>query len=224
VNKFTNILLILIFFPTMFLVIVVGFDIPLDILKTTGANLPYKMELFYSFAGITFIVAARRSIRRWMGVKLVNQIDKFKWNRPIGNERMRQVNLYLMLEVFVSVFISFAVFQLTELAWSISLVYIIFAIDHLMFSILGKTKKLFRVGVTSKAIVIADRDVKVLYFSGLRKISVQQQSVFFDYLEDLQISFPANCIADEDKSSFKQTIEKFVNRDKVYFSNNFKEF
>jgi len=63
-----------------------------------------------------------------------------------------------------------------------------------------------------------------LYFSGLRKVSVHQQSIFFDYIKDLQLSFPTQCIKPENRQTFVDKLEAKVNREKVFFSESFKDF
>lgn len=221
-NKFVNILQLLILFPCVLVCIFVGFDLPIDFLKTSGENLPYKSEIFLGFALLLLIVGLRRSIRRWVGVRMVNQLKRFQWNEKMNESRVKQVFLYQVLESIVHLLFSAAIYALTPEAWVISLVLLLLAIEHLVFGIYGKTGNKFRIGITSKALVIADRDIKVLYFSGLRRITTQQQSVFFEYIQDLQMSFSTSSIADEHREEFREAIAKNVNRDKVFFSDGFK--
>lgn len=223
-NKFINILLLIILFPVIGLTIIVGFDIPVDFLKLSGANLPYKLEIFSALAVLIFLIGARRSIRRWMGVRMVNTVKRFQWNAPMNKNRYKQSILYLILEAAVHFFIAITLVEVSFHSWPVALGLTILGIDHLFFAFLSKKRQLFRVGITSKAILVADRDVKALYFSGLKKISKHQQSLFFDYEEDLQIAFPSDCISDSEKEEFKQQIEKFVDRDRVFFTESFKNF
>jgi hypothetical protein len=223
-NKFVNILLMLISFPALALVVFVGFDLPIEILKTTGNALPFKAEIILGFAAILLIVGGRRSMRRWMGMRMVSQLKRFQWNQPMGKSRIRQANMYLNLEALMHLFLAIGTFSVTEQAWSISLVYLLLGLDHLIFEIYGTTRKKFRVGITKNAIVVADRDVKIIYFSGLRRVSTHQQSLFFDYIKELQIAIPIDAIAAENRTSFRETIAEIVDRDKVFFSEGFKVF
>jgi hypothetical protein len=222
-NKFVNILQLLIIFPTMALTIFVGFDLPIEFLKTTGANLPFRDVIFMSFAGILLLIGARRAVRRWMGIRMVNQITRFQWNQPMNPGRIKQVNLYLYLEALLHLFVAIAMYRVSAESFFPALVLALLGIEHLMFAWIGNAGQKFRIGITSKAIVVADRDVKVLYFSGLRKVSLHQQSIFFDYIEELQLSFSLDCIAANHRAEFREVIEKNVNRDRVYFSEGFKE-
>ncbi len=214
----------LISFPALALTVYVGFDLPIEFLKTTGNNLPFKGEIFLGFGAILLIVGGRRSMRRWMGMRMVSQISRFQWNQPMGKTRIRQANMYLNLEAIMHLFLAIGTYSITHQAWPISAVYLILGIDHLLFEIYGTSRNKFRVGITKNAIVVADRDVKVIYFSGLRRVSTQQQSLFFDYIKELQIAIPIDAVAAENRTSFRETIEQIVDRDKVFFSEGFKEF
>lgn len=221
-NKFVNILLLLLLFPTMLLVIYVGFDLPVEFLKTTGSQIPFHEEIMLAFAALFLLIGARRSVRRWMGLRLVGQTHKYIWNVPIDAGRIKQANLYLVLEGVVHLAAAYACFAITPKALPIAGVIALLGLDHFVFALVGSTKNKFRIGMTSKALVVADRDVKVIYFSGLRRVSTQQQSLFFDYVEELQLSLPINSFSDEDRGVFIQRLEQVVNRDKVFFSDSVK--
>lgn len=223
-NKFINILLLLILFPVIALAIIIGFDVPVEFMKTTGAFLPYKLETFACFAAVILIIGARRSIRRWMGLRMVNQLGRFQWNAPMAKNRYKQSVLYLMLESLLHLVIAYALFVLCAEAWPVVIVLSVLAMDHVFFAFLGSKKQLFRVGITSKAILVADRDLKAVYFSGLRKVSKHQQSLFFDYIKDLQIAFPSDCISESDRETFKTILAQNLDRDTVFFSESFKSF
>jgi hypothetical protein len=223
-NKFVNILLLLISFPALAFVVYIGFDFPVEFLKTTGNNIPFKQEIFLGFGAILLTVGGRRSMKRWTGMRMVSQISRFQWNYPMGKSRIRQANMYLNLEAMMHLFLAFATYTITPQAWPISAVYLMLGIDHLIFEIYGTSRNKFRVGITKNAIVVADRDVKIIYFSGLRKVSTQQQSLFFDYIKELQIAIPIDAVAAENRTSFRETIEQIVDRDKVFFSEGFKGF
>ncbi len=223
-NKFINILLLLLVFPAIGLAIIIGFDVTLDFLRMSGANIPYKFEIFCGFAGLVLAVGFRRSLRRWMGVRMVNQLGRFQWNAPMAAHRYRQSMLYLSLEAALHLSVAFGLFLLTAYAWILAGVLVLLALDHLVFGFVSRSKQLFRVGITSKAVLVADRDVKAVYFSGLRKVSRQQQSLFFDYIKDFQVAFPVDCIAENERQAFRDALEKNLDRDRVFFSESFKEF
>jgi hypothetical protein len=214
-NKFINALLLFITLPTALISIYVGFDLPVTFLKTTGANIPYIFEVFLGLGLILMIIIVRRSIRRWMGIKVVSRIDKFKWNEPVSSKRKIRVITYLLLETAVMTFAAGAIYYIADEAWPPALALLLGAIDNFLFAFVSSK---YRVGLSSKALIIADREVIVLYFTGLRKVSIQQQTVYFDYIKDLQITFPSDCIQEDHKVEFFETLEAQLDRDKVFFS------
>lgn len=222
-NKSVNILMFMLFIPTAILSVLVGFDLPLGFSRMTGATLPYSKEIFYVIAGLFFILGGRRSVQRWSGLKMVADTQRFLWNYPMDKKRVSRVYMYLMLEGFFHLFFAILLYGVTPLFFPVGLALAILAADHFIFAIVGKSKKLFRIGITKNAIVFADREVNVIYFSGLRRISVQQQSIYFDYIKELQLSASIDGISSENRKSFRETIENSVDRNVTFFSEGFKD-
>ncbi len=216
-NKFINVLLLFTLFPTMLLTVFVGFDFPLSFLKTSGQNLPYKFEIFLGIGIFILIVLVRRSVRRWMGMLIVSKQKRFKWNVPVSKSRKSRVVTYLGLEAFIMLFIGVTLYQVSNDAFAPAGAFIFCTIDNVLFAIVGSIKKGFRIGLSSKALMVADREVVLLYFRGLRKVSVHQQSVYFDYVKGLQLSFPIDCIQEDHKEEFFTILEEQLDPKKVYF-------
>ena len=148
-------------------------------------------------------------------VKKEKQQSKFVWNNPISSERKRRVYVYNGLEALVFVSLIIAHVFLTQKAYFVVLAYSILAIDAIIFVLLNQ--KAFRVGLSSKAILVADREIILIYLNGLRKVSISQQTIYFDYIKDLQLSFPLDCIATSQKESFFNSLQAQIDRDKVLF-------
>lgn len=214
-NKAINILLGVILIPTMFVAIYVGLDVPMGFLRVSGAQMPYREEIFLGLGLLLFIIILRRSIRRWMGLRIVNQVSKFKWNGKVSDARKSRVRMYLIMEVVVMLSMAAGLYALTDQAFAPALAFLLGAIDNILFALSANK---YRVGLSSKALIIADREVIFLYFTGLRKVSAQQQSTFFDYIKGLQITFPTNCVRDEDKADFFIALQDQLDTDRVFFS------
>ncbi len=220
-NRSVNIILLFFSFPALFFSIVVGFDLPLDFLNSTGALLPYRAIVFYVLAGILLTIIARRSVHRWVGVGMTRDPKRFDWCIDIGKERKKNAVLFLWMEAILALSFLVAHYELTPESWPLMAVYALMFVDQVLFILIAKSW--FRIGITKKALVVADREVSVLYFSGLRRVEVHQQTVYFEYLEDLQLFFPANAIPDGEMNTFREVLEAHVNREKVYFSEKFKQ-
>lgn len=216
-NRFINLLLIFILLPSLLFTIIVGFDIPVSFLRTSGANMPNRDIVFISVGLLILVLNLRRSIRRWMGMRVVNRVDKFKWNVEVSVERKKRVTTYLILESLLMIAVAIGFYEITPEAWMIACGFMFGGIDSIVFMIVGLSGRKYRVGLSSKALIIADREVSILYFTGLRQVSVHQQSVYFDYIKGLQLFFPLDSIPAEKRNEFFELLEKNTDRDKVYF-------
>lgn len=217
-NKFINALLLFLLFPTMLFTIAVGFDMPIEFLRTSGQQLPYRFEIFLALGLFIFIILLRRTVRRWMGMRLVNQLEKFKWNQRMSQDRIKRVIVYTIMEAIVLFFVGSTLYRITNEAIFPALAFCFATVDNFIFLAYGVSLKKFRIGVTSKAIIAADREVSLVYFYGLRKISIHQQSLFFDYIKGLQLSFPVDCVPVEEKDAFFEAVEAQVDTDKVFIT------
>jgi hypothetical protein len=217
-NSFINVLLLVVTFPTMLLSVFVGFDLPIDFLNTTGANLLYRFEVFLGLGMIYAIISLRRSVRRWMGVFMTAKTSKFAWNGIISRERKQRVILYTSIESIVLFFLALSYYYVTEQAFFISSVLVFFALESMIF-LLVNVKNNFRVGITSKAVLVSDREIILIYLAGLRKVSISQQTVYFDYIQDLQLSFPIDCVEVSERSTFFTSLEAQLDPNRVLFQN-----
>lgn len=219
-NKFINVLLLFILFPTMLFTIWVGFDLPVEFFRTSGGQVQYRFEIFLTLGLFILILNLRRSVRRWMGMRMVNKVQKFKWNEPMSKNRIQRVQVYTLLEAMVLFFVGTVLYYLTTEAWMPAVAFWFGAVDNIVFLIVGSMNKRFRAGVTSKAIIVADRDVSLVYFSGLRKISIQQDTIYFDYIKELQLFFPLACIPEDEREKFFEVIEAQVDTNRVFVTKN----
>lgn len=217
-NRFINALLVFIFLPTMLVDIFVGFDLPIRILKTSGANLPYRLEILSLMGMLMGILLVRRSVRRWMGIRIVSHPEKFKWNHTVSTERKKRVVVYTLLEVLVLTTAGLGLYIISPLAWVPAVALWFGAVDGLLFTLVGTVKPIWRVGLSSKALIVADREVVLLYFTGLRKVSIHQDTVYFDYIKGLQLTFPLDCIEADQNDEFFRNLEAQFDPDQVYVS------
>ena len=216
-NSFVNAILLALTFPLIMLTIIVGFDLPVEILKTSGKNLSFADEIFWLLATLMGLIAFRRSLKRWMGMKIVNTTERFIINFEVITARKNRVVVYNLIESCIMLSLGLSIYNLTTHALVPTIVLLSFSFDNVLFLMIGY-KKRFRIGLSSKALIVCDQEVTVIYFEGLRKISVEQQTIYFDYIKDLQLSFPTNCLRDEDKELIFNGLNDIVDKDKVMFS------
>lgn len=217
-NRFFNALLLFLLFPTMALTVFVGFDLPVDFLKVSGSNIPYRNEVFLVLGLFLLLINLRRSIRRWMGMNLVNKTSRFSWNEEVSKERRLRVYVYNGLEALVMTAVGTALLTVSPEAWFPATALWFGAFDNVIFTLVGLSGGKYRAGITSKAVILADRDVQLVYLSGLRKVSIHQQTIYFDYIKGLQMTIPVESIEPEQREAFFTVLESKVDRDKVFFS------
>lgn len=216
-NRITNAFILVLFFPVMALSIFISFDLPLGIFRTTGSQLPYRNEIILGFTLIIAILFANRSIKRWMGLSTVAQKNRFVFTAPISMERRKTVLAYGILESSIYVLVGIGLWVLTKASIPAALVFIFFGMEGLGFTIFGAKK--FALGLSSKAIIVADREITVIYYTGLRKVSISQQTLYFDYLQSLQLSFPIDVIPLDQRQAFLANLETVVDSNKVFIHN-----
>ena len=217
-NRFFNALLLFLLFPTMALTVFVGFDLPVDFLKVSGSNIPYRNEVFLVLGLFLLLINLRRSIRRWMGMNLVNKTSRFSWNEEVSKERRLRVYVYNGLEALVMTAVGTALLTVSPEDWFPATALWFGAFDNVIFTLVGLSGGKYRAGITSKAVILADRDVQLVYLSGLRKVSIHQQTIYFDYIKGLQMTIPVESIEPEQREAFFTVLESKVDRDKVFFS------
>ena len=214
-NRFINAVLLFFTLVTAFIAIYVGFDLPISFLRTTGAYLQNADEIFLGLGVLMFMIVLRRSYRRWMAIRIVSKTAKFKWSAPVSTQRKKRIYTYTSLEIVVYTFGALGLYFLTDRAWVPAIALSFAVLDNI---ILLTATRYFRVALSSKALIVADREVVLLYFKGLRKVTIHQQTVYFDYIKDLQLSFPTNCIEPKDQEAFFELLKAQFNPDKVYFT------
>jgi hypothetical protein len=151
-----------------------------------------------------------------MGMRLVLKTNRFIWNEEVGVERLKRIWVYTGMEAGVYLAVAIALYQLSSFAWLPSVAFSLVFFDNLLFLFIGMLLKGFRIGITSKAVIMADRDVQLVYFSGLRKVTIHQDSIYFDYIKELQLHFPLDAIASTNRDVFFEYLESQLDRDKVF--------
>jgi hypothetical protein len=138
-NRVVNVLLLFLLIPTLLFCIYVGFDMPISFLRMTGQNLPFRFEIFLTIGLFFMVVILRKSFRRWMGIRIVSKVTKFKWNQPVSKDRKSRVRTYLLLETAVMAFSGVALYSITEEALFPALAFLIGALDNLLIAQVNPT-------------------------------------------------------------------------------------
>jgi len=217
-NSFTNSFLVFFSIPLICICIYIGMDVPIDFMHITGSEIPFQNFIFIGFGMLYFILLIWRSIRRWMGMHIVNKTTRFSWNEVVSNDRKQRIIVYTLLEVLIMSSLASALYFIMGSNRIPGIILYAFSLESLIFLLVGLQNK-FRVGISSRAVIVADREVTVVYFSGLQKITIGNESIYFDYIKDLQLSFPTDCIDSQLLDSFKSGVREMIDKDKVLIRN-----
>jgi hypothetical protein len=219
-NKFFNIWTLIFTVLTIPFVLAVGLNIDFSVfgLNVPGEEFKYA-DLFFSIAaGIVFALGVLRASKKWAGINITRQKSRFLFYSIISDSRLKRVFLYNIIEM--SFFLIFAFFFLVvmQTALYLGLVFVLLFLENLINTLFGVFKRTYSIGITSKAIIFVDRDVKAIYFKGLKKVSKHQQTIYFEYVNDLVLHIPTNIIPKEKEDEFVKTIQGIADPDKVYYS------
>ncbi|MGB0933421.1 MAG: hypothetical protein ACPGU5_04005 [Lishizhenia sp.] len=225
-NKFVNIWIVIFFLISLppVLGLEYGGTYELFGLKLPGEEFEYNSIIYISFAAVILIFGILKASRRWMGMRIATQTEKFIFSAPVSAPRKSRIFTYGILETAVLLAGAYFYYTISHLTLSVAIVLLAMAAEHVLHLLIGFKTNSFRVGITQKAIVSNDRDVTVMYFSGLRKVGIHQQTVYFDYIKELTLHLPVNCIDEQHWNAFKNTLKGQVNEERVFFNQAFKDY
>lgn len=217
-NRFANIWLLIIAIGSFPFAVALGTNEDFSIFgwRIEGQEFEHGNIIFSVLSGLVFLLGVFKASRRWSAIRVLSQKKKFQFITPIRRERQSRLVLYTVLElVFISIFALFFL-RAAEASVFLGLAYAIIGFEHLLHLIIGISGKLFAVGITKKAVVAVDREARVMYLSGLLKVSKHQQSLYFEYVKDLVLHMPLNMLSDEDE--FIIELKKVAPPEKVFYS------
>jgi hypothetical protein len=217
-NRLANIWFLLIGIGSFPFAVALGSNEDFSILgwRIEGEEFEHGDLVFAIITGFALLMAFFKASRRWSAIRILKQKDKFQYVAPIRSERKKRLVLYTSIEVvFALILGSFFVYAAHE-SFYLGLVYFVIATEHVVHLLVGLKANLFAVGITKKAVIAADREARVMYLSGLLKISKHQQSLYFEYKKELVMHMPLNMIEDEEK--FIAALKKVAPPNKIFYS------
>jgi hypothetical protein len=221
-SKGINILLAFILLPTLFLALMVGFDLnALGIIE--GVDTAYIHEIFGGIGILAGVLLFWRAFRRWSALYIFQKKENFIWMGASTPTHIGRVRLYLLLEAMFFGFLSLFFFWISELTMVLAFVFLATTIEALLFILLRCNTRFMKAGIIKNGLVVADRDLTFYYFSGLKSVSTQNGSIYLEYKNDLCLSFPVYAINQEDRQEFLHHFIQGVDKKRVFVSEKLKE-
>src|SRR5690554_5991508 len=154
----------------------------------------YRFYIYLVTALLILLIGGNRAMRKWTGIRIVNRIDKFQFNTPISNERKKLVVSNTAVEILYLTILAVAFWIFAKDYFIVTFTFIILTIDLIINIIMGVSKRKYRIGMTRKAIIQVDREVVAIYFKGLRRITKQNNRLYFEYVNDLVLTLQLDSI------------------------------
>lgn len=219
-NRFFNIWIFIIAVLSIPTALAVGLNEDFQVFgfKIPGIEFEYK-ELFFGIgAGLIFLLGVLKASKKWMGLRIVKQKERFQFSTEVSRSRMSRVLLYNTIELLFLLIFGAFFYSMSLFSAYLGLTFFILLLEHFLNTFLGIYRKMYRVGMTKKALIRVDREVNVIYFKGLQKITKHQQSLYFEYSNDLVLHIPLDVIPEEKTTAFYKALRTQVDPDKVFYS------
>lgn len=219
-NKAINILLFSTLAIFCLMVLMSVFDLSISNLHLRG--MPYKQQIFTSFALLVFLLGLLRIKRRWQGIRDMKNFTQFTASWTVSKSHLKHGMTITAIEVF---------FMMAALIFCLSVipvepmfvipmlvVLVLLSLESLYFIvILSKGGPAFRIGINNQVVAVFDREMHLYYYTGLEKVELHQSDMInFGYREDLNLPFETSVLDLKDKESFRQVLIDKLTENKVY--------
>lgn len=220
-NKNINVLLSLSLFILVLYSLVPAFDIyAFGFLK--GVETPYLTPTFMVGTIVVSIVLVFRMVHRWMAIKLVSNPKKLIFIAPISKTYLSRVRLYLFLENLHIPIIGLYFLAAHPTTVPLGIALFLGLLETIVFASVNANQRKMKYGITKQAVVVCSRDSQAFYFSGLRKLSLIQQAIYFEYKSELTLCFPYDAVETNQRKEFAETLVAQINTSKVFVSDTVK--
>lgn len=221
-SKAINLLFAFLLIPLAFVALMVGFDLnALGFIQ--GLDTPYFNEICLAIGILVGIVFMWQSFRRWGASRIFKNKQNFEWIGSCTSAHIGRMRLYVLLEMIFYIFVSGYFLWVTPATELIGYVFAFFAFERLLFAIFRCNKKNFLIGFIKNGMVLSDRDLSFFYFSGLKSVSTQNESIYLEYNNDLCLALPIQAINEEDRATFLGLFLNAVDKKRVFVSEKVKE-
>ena len=192
-------------------------------------NISYQQEMLWSLAGIVALLGILRAIRRWQGIKDMKSFKSFSLHIKSSKSSLQYAILHsaleLMFMLFTIIIAAFILMPEPHNAYPILLVSLFLFIESSIFLLRRlKNDQVFGVGVNKDVIAYFNREMKLLYFTGLQRVTIHYGMIHFQYKGELSMFLPATAIADEDRVKFRDHLIETLSEKNVYIDEAFRQW
>ena len=226
-NKVINILSVSILFLFTFLAVGNIEDIGISVYEIN--QIKFLKEICYGIIVVITLLALLRIQRRWVGIKDIKSFKKFIYKTPLSKKAKTLALVFSVMEIiFLSFFIAIYFKELSHdvdfLLLPIIIVLLIIVLEIILFTTIAlKSKNIMIMGVNQNLIAFFDREIHIVYFDGLQRISIYQNRLHFKYKLDLNVFVEIDYIPKENLLEFKKHLEQVLLAKNVFIDDSFRE-
>jgi hypothetical protein len=226
-NKVINIFSLVLLFLFSFLAIGNYEDIGISVYEIN--DIKYLKEICFGLIIVIGLFGLLRIQRRWTGIKDIKSFKKFAYKTPLSKKAKALVVMFSVMEIiFLSFFIGLFIKELHLDVYNyltpMIIVLLIIIIEIIFFTIyVFNAKDVLIMGVNKNLIAFFDREIHIVYFDGLQRISIYQNRLHFKYKLDLNVFVEIDYIPQENLLDFKQALENVLAKKKIFIDNSFQE-
>jgi len=226
-NKVINILSVSILFLFTFLAVGNIEDIGISVYEIN--QIKFLKEICYGIIVVITLLALLRIQRRWVGIKDIKSFKKFIYKTPLSKKAKTLALVFSVMEIiFLSFFIAIYFKELSHdvdfLLLPIIIVLLIIVLEITLFTTIAlKSKNIMIMGVNQNLIAFFDREIHIVYFDGLQRISIYQNRLHFKYKLDLNVFVEIDYIPKDNLLEFKKHLEQVLLAKNVFIDDSFRE-
>ncbi len=226
-NKVINIFSLILLFLFSFLAIGNIEDIGISVYEIN--DIKFLREICLGLILVIGLFGWLRIQRRWTGIKDIKSFNKFVYKTPLSKKAKAMVVMFSAMELiflsfFVGLFVKELPFDVDQVLLPIIVVLVIIIVEIIIFTVYAfKSKNILIMGVNKNLIAFFDREIHIVYFDGLQRISVYQNRLHFKYKLDLNIFVEIDYIPQENLIDFKKSLESVLLKKEVFIDDSFRE-
>jgi len=226
-NKVINIFSLVLLFLFSFLAIGNYEDIGISVYEIN--DIKYLKEICFGLIVVIGLFGLLRIQRRWTGIKDIKSFKKFVYKTPLSKKAKALMAMFSVMEIiflsfFIGLFIKELHLDINNYLTPMIVALLMIIAEIIIFTIyVFKSKNVLIMGVNTNLIAFFDREIHIVYFDGLQRISVYQNRLHFKYKLDLNVFVELDYIPQENLLEFKQNLENVLLKKDVFIDNSFRE-
>lgn len=192
-------------------------------------DIKYLKEICFGLIVVTGLFGLLRIQRRWTGIKDIKKFKKFVYKTPLSKKAKALIIMFSSMEIiflsfFIGLFLKELHLDINNYLTPMIMVLSIIIAEIIIFTIYAfKSKNVLIMGVNTNLIAFFDREIHIVYFDGLQRISVYQNRLHFKYKLDLNIFVELDYIPQKNLLEFKQNLESVLQKKDVFIEDSFRE-